>query len=423
MLFATGPGHASSATLSLRDLVDQIRAHVLEQVRIGGNYMCIQTADRHYFRPDESTRSGCSHPLKHPEKVTEVMSDRLRLDVAVSENREIYSWYGQQRFNNGSIDQLIKSGPITSGGFGGFLRNIFLAGGIEFIHTGHLVVNGVPEESFDYNVPLASSTYAIATKRGPITVAFRGSFTVDSATFELIKLTVEVPKGSADSSVCYARSTIDYHMDHISGNDVLIPSHFDFKLEGTDHTLTDSQFDYRSCHAFTGESTISFKIADPPISGTGSGQAVVKGSIPQNVDLSIQLRTPINDQDSYTGDPAEGVLLHNIKLSHSREVIPKGAVVTGFITQLEFYRFPSPYYLLDILFNKVVDRNVTYTMRATHVLSPGEPLQLPQFRGRGSRGFSLSQVSRSTAAPLQEMGSHFRLNSGYTSEWITAIVK
>ena len=423
-LFAVPPA-ASPATLSVHDLIGQIRAHVLEQVRIGGNYMCIQTADRHYFRPDESARSGCDHPLKHPGKMTEVMTDRLRLDVAVSDNREIYSWYGQQHFNDGSIDQLITNGPITSGGFGGFLRNIFLAAGIEFIYTGHSVVNGVPLDSFDYNVPLARSTYAIAAPQGSIIVPFNGSFTADSNTFELTSLTVEVPKVSPGSNVCYARSSIVYHMAHISGNDVLIPSHFDFKLEGIDHTVTDSQFDYRSCHAFTGESTISFKLDNTGASAVNSLQPIAKGPIRQGINFFVQLRTPIDDRDSYTGDPVEGVLLHDMKLRHARDVIPKGSLVRGIITQLEFHRGENPYYLLDISFNQIVEGNITYTMRATHLSTPGDAVFSPQLGGRRGRGLVASQSSMAgpTPAPLQEMGSHFHLNSGYTSEWTTTRVK
>ncbi|HWF46325.1 MAG TPA: hypothetical protein VG168_04920 [Bryobacteraceae bacterium] len=406
-LVLAGRGLASSsADLSPQALLEKIRANVLEQVRIGGNYMCVQTADRHYFRPDESVQSGCDHPLKHPNKMTEFLSDRLRLDVAVSNDQEIYSWYGQQRFRSGAIDQVITTGPITSGGFGGFLRNIFLAGGIRFVYTGHFFLEGVPEDAFDYNVPLPNSTYAITTKRGPIIVAFKGSFTVNSTTLELTKLTVEVPKAPSDSKVCYALSSIDYQMAHISGNDVLIPRDFDFKLENTEHTLTDSRFDYRSCHAFTGESTISYVISD----GTASGPTarVVKDPLPPNLEIPVRLLTPINDRDSYTGDPVEGVLLRRIKLEHSGKIIPKGAVVRGIITQLEFYREPNLHYLLDIVFNKIIDGNVTYPMRAT--LDNGGPSRFSRLYGF---------TPRPDPAALVKSGRHFHVNSGYKSEWFT----
>ncbi|HEX4232619.1 MAG TPA: hypothetical protein VHZ07_28420 [Bryobacteraceae bacterium] len=410
-LVLSGHGSASGfADLSRQALLEKIRANVLEQVRIGGNYMCVQTADRHYFRPDESVRSGCDHPLKHPDKMTEFLSDRLRLDVAVSNDHEIYSWYGQQRFRNGAIDQVITTGPITSGGFGGFLRNIFLAGGIRFVYTGHFVLDGVPEDAFDYNVPLPCSTYAITTKRGPIVVAFKGSFTVNSITLELTKLTVEVPKAPSDSKICYALSSIDYQMAHISGNDVLIPSDFDFKLENTAHLVTDSRFDYRSCRAFKGESTISYVISDDAASGPTP--QVVKDPLPPNLEISVRLNTPISDRDSYTGDPVEGVLLRRIKLEHSGGTISKGAAVKGIISELEFYREPSPHYFLDILFNKIIDGNVTYPMRAT--LYADDPSQL--FRRYGF-------TPRLHQSSLARDGRHFYLNKGYRSEWFTQPVE
>jgi hypothetical protein len=278
------------------------------------------------------------------------------------------------------------------------------------VYTGPFVLDGVPEDGFDYNVPFSYSTYAITTKHGPIVVAFKGSFTVNSTTLELTKLTVEVPKAPSDSKVCYALSSIDYQMAHISGTDVLIPSDFDFKLENTEHVLTDSRFNYRSCRAFKGESTISYVISDDAAS-TPTPQ-VAKDPLPPNLEIPVRLSTSIGDRDSYTGDPVEGVLLRRIKLEHSGGIISKGAVVKGIISELEFYREPHPHYFLDILFNKIIDGNVTYTMRAT--LYDGDPFQLSR-----SYGFT----PRPHPAALAKDGRHFHLNKGYRSEWFTQSVE
>ena len=423
LLFAGSAWGSSSPASARHELLEKIRAQVLEQVRIGGNYMCVQTADRHYYRPKEFVQSGCDHPLRRPDENTEIMTDRLRLSVAVSENREIYSWYGQQHFQNGTIDELITNGPITTGGFGGFLRNVFLSGGIEFTYTGHSVLNGVPEDSFDYSVPLAHSGYAVTTKRGPVVVAFRGSFSANSNTFELTNLVVEVPQGPPDSHVCYARSSIAYQMARVSGNDVLIPDHFDFRLDDTDHILTDSQFEYRSCHAFTGESTINFDISDEANAGNRGARPITKAPLRADLRMSVQLRTSIDDRNSYTGDPVEGVLLHPVKLAHSDEAIPKGALVKGIITQLEYFPNPEPHHLLSVLFNQVIDGTVIYPTRATHLAPPETSLLSPQFRGRGSRGSLIASQPLPGHDEMLEIGRHFQLNAGYKSEWVTRSVE
>jgi hypothetical protein len=420
LLVARAPA-SSAAEISPSELLAKIRVRVLEQVRIGGNYMCVQTADRHYFRPKKDSQSGCE-PLKNSEKMIEFLSDRLRLEVAVSENNEIYSWYGQQHFHSGGIEELITTGPITSGGFGGFLRNVFLVAGVVFTYSGHSDLNGVPEDSFDYKVPLPRSNYAIATSRGQVLVAFNGSFAANSNTLELTKLVVEVPQPPRDSNVCSALSSIDYQVAHISGNDVLIPSRFDLKIDDAEHITTDTQFEYKSCHAFTGESTISFAMGDPANLKSDSAKPVVKGPLPPNLDIPIELSTPIDSRTSYTGDPIEGIVTRAIKLDRSGEVIPKGALVSGLITQLEFHRNPGTYYLLDVLFNKIIDGNVIYTMQATHLSTPGDVVTQGQFRGRGNRGIVVREKPLTPAA-LLETGSRFHLNSGYKAEWRTKQVE
>jgi len=42
-------------------------------------------------------------------------NDRLRLDVAVTRDREVYSWAGTGRFEDGEIDELIPQGAMGTG--------------------------------------------------------------------------------------------------------------------------------------------------------------------------------------------------------------------------------------------------------------------------------------------------------------------
>ncbi len=58
------------------------------------------------------------------------MHDRLRLDVAVSEGNEIFSWHGGSKFSSAGVNGVVKSGPISSGSFVGYLRNILFTQGV-----------------------------------------------------------------------------------------------------------------------------------------------------------------------------------------------------------------------------------------------------------------------------------------------------
>jgi hypothetical protein len=71
-------------------VLQRIRANVGQQVSRVANYTCVESVDRSYFFDSFNRISGCANYRKAPPKQL-YMRDRLRLDVAVSEGREIFS--------------------------------------------------------------------------------------------------------------------------------------------------------------------------------------------------------------------------------------------------------------------------------------------------------------------------------------------
>src|SRR5208337_4904056 len=52
-------------------------------------------------------------------------TDRVRLEVTVSEGRELHSWPGATRFDARDVDELIRDGPVSTGAFGAYLSSVF----------------------------------------------------------------------------------------------------------------------------------------------------------------------------------------------------------------------------------------------------------------------------------------------------------
>src|SRR5438477_10701042 len=90
------------------------RATLLPMTRRLTNYACIETVDRSYFR----------HTSGREDLALE-STDRLRLDVTVSQGREIHSWPGATRFDLRAVDEMISGGPIGAGAFATHLLDIF----------------------------------------------------------------------------------------------------------------------------------------------------------------------------------------------------------------------------------------------------------------------------------------------------------
>lgn len=354
-----------------RDVLDRVRENVLHQVTRSANYICTQTVERTYSIDKRSLVPGCVYDSKVPDK-KEIMRDRLRLDVEVSEGKEIFAWHGENRFvRSATIDDVVRRGPVSSGEFIGFLENIFAHDGIQFRYTGESTINGALFYLFDYTVPLASSGYHVRTQRGHRGVPFHGFFSVRAADYQLATVEIipdEIPK---DSYICSATTEMNYETLKISGTEALVPTVFVLRINDNTHLYTTSRSEYSQCHAFSAESTLHFDIGDstPSAAAPSDEQQLTDGTI-----LHIALRTPIEDEKSYTGDPVEGILLRPVKIKGDRKVIAKGSVVEGVITVFEDHFEPRRHYLLQIQFQRIRSGNASFLFRAKPVPTSGSEL-------------------------------------------------
>src|SRR5512142_549044 len=108
-------------------LRDQVAAH---SDRIP-NYTCVETVQRERYEPAITAPKTCDDIMarrKQPNVsplLRHATTDRLRLDVALAENGEIYSWAGAEKFAEGDIDELIPDGAIGTGPFASMLLGVF----------------------------------------------------------------------------------------------------------------------------------------------------------------------------------------------------------------------------------------------------------------------------------------------------------
>jgi hypothetical protein len=368
-------------------IFEQVRQTVVGQVARTGNYTCVQTIDRTYYDGPEMLYQrpqgaflGCNGDLRMGSN-REVMHDRLRLDVAVSEGQEIFSWHGGRNFSSGDISDVIPSGPISSGSFVGYLRNIFLTAGVAVTYRGPDEENGTRIEKFEYSVPLESSHQVLQGLHRQRHVGFHGSFAADARSYELVSLSVRLdPHVDSDSSICSAEIDMNYGMASISGKESLIPRQFTLRIVDAAHTYTVSRSDYAQCREFRGQSTLRFD-ADESKGGSQAALDEEGWPLPGGLRLQIRLRTPIDSGTAFTGDAVEGVLQSAVKL-HNGIQIGRGASLTGVITLLEEHDRPQTYYLLSIEFDELTSEGKRFRLKATPEVSRQEINKLGYIFGR-----------------------------------------
>jgi hypothetical protein len=151
-----------------RDLLLRIRDKLMETVDRLPKYLCTQTVNRSEYKPTSGeVISSCDQLLgkrKSPNwKLVLSSSDRLRLDVAVSADDEIYSWAGENRFDDLDLPDLVPHGAISTGSLGSLLIMIFRNDETSFSYNGETSDGGRTLLEFGFRTPLERSHYYFAS--------------------------------------------------------------------------------------------------------------------------------------------------------------------------------------------------------------------------------------------------------------------
>jgi hypothetical protein len=169
------------------NLLRLLQSKVADSVDRMPRYMCTQTIDRSQYEPDipnGSTRCG-EGPTEGP-KTHLTTGDRLRLDVGIGATSEIYSWVGENRFNDRDLLDVVREGAISTGSFAAFLTAIFRTDAADFTSDGETTLNGRPVTKFGFRVPYERSHYLYGSGQHRVVTGYGGTFFVDRQTADLV---------------------------------------------------------------------------------------------------------------------------------------------------------------------------------------------------------------------------------------------
>jgi hypothetical protein len=171
------------------DLLQRVTRKVLETVDRLPKYMCTQTIDRSQYNPTVGSAGRPCEPYAR-KQLHLTTSDRLRLDVAVSAGREMYSWVGETHFDDRSLFELVRNGALSTGSFASFLMVVFRDDEASFSYKGEVAEAGRQLAEFEFSVPVQSSHYIFSGAGRRVTTGYFGSIFVDSQSADLVRLVV-----------------------------------------------------------------------------------------------------------------------------------------------------------------------------------------------------------------------------------------
>ena len=278
--------------------------------------------------------------------------DRLRLEVAVVDGKEMFSWAGADRFETDSLEKLIPGGVAGSGDFIGFMFNIFGGDAQTVRYTG---LAG-DQARFEFDVPQARSHYQYHDSGAPKITGYGGSFFLDPDNAELMKLVIDTAPFPAGEPLCQVEDIMDYQRIRIGSGDFLLPevSSMDVIYRNGEEAMNETR--YSDCHEFSGESTIRFDDADSKedISGArGFARQRSTGAAAPRLRLRIGLAQPINGETAAVGDAVTGVLLEDARDKTRGIVAHRNDRVFGRIVRFEQHVTPAARWILQIRFDRI----------------------------------------------------------------------
>jgi hypothetical protein len=341
VLLLAAASAAGTADSDAQQLFRKVRDNVLANVSRVPRYTCVQTVDRTQYRPRFRDRvPGCQAAEHYL-----IWRDRLRLDVAVVNGAETFSWAGARRFETSRVDDLAATGATGSGEFVSFLLSIFGGNPDSISYAG--------QSLFEFNVPLAKSHYTYHGNGPERTAPYHGSFQVEPETAELKRLKIVADRFQPDDQACRVEDTMDYHRVKIGAGDFLLPevATMDVLYNSGAESINENR--YSDCHEYAGESTIRFDDdAASPAQGAPKPAAPPQ-PLPPGLRFNIGLGSPLHSETAAAGDAVTGVILNDVKDKKLGIVARRNDIVQGRILQLDQYMFPVPHWEVELRFDSL----------------------------------------------------------------------
>jgi hypothetical protein len=401
-------------------LIQRARNRVLDSMRRAPRYTCTETIERHTFDSRRETHSCETRSVG--DKLA--AQDRLRLDVAVTQNSEIFSWHGEKQFAEGEIGDLVSYGMIGSGLFSSFLAGIF--GDSRYLsrfgYVGSPIVDGELLAEYEFVMPAAASHWLMRAGSAHVIAPYHGSVWVDPNTAGLRHIHIVADDLPPELQTCSVDVDLRYHIIQLGSNEFVIPESAVTSSTGPSGIRSVSETKFLQCHEFLGESTLHFDSTDEAATpATAVPVAPETKDLPSGLHFAVDLETSIDINQSWVGDPIVGRLKDTIKLSN--EVLaPKGSKVVGRLVALRTSIRPDE--RLEVGFNwQQIEVGSATILRLRAEFT--DPLRDVTYVSRGRRG-SIGVPMKTEVVAVEGRpfvfalaGSHKTLPRNLTTDWIT----
>jgi hypothetical protein len=405
------------------EVLERARANLQSMTRRLAKYACIETVDRIYYEPppEPPVPLSCSQIQVARERRTTPLAvestDRLRLEVTVSEGQEIHAWPGATRFDTRDVDEIIHQGPIGTGAFGTHLIGVFNNPAVDFHYVGEKAEGERKVLEYRYHVSAEASRYRVKTGATWQIVTYDGTFWLDAESLELRRFTVDAARMPAGSYMCGLHATLDYQRVRIGDGDVLLPREGQMGIVMDNARETSNLTTFADCREYQAESELRFDSGSDTEDAASKPVVRAPLALPIGLPVEVALDAPIDTGTAAAGDPVAAKVMKPVRRPGSSDVlIPADSIVRGRITRMEHHILPRPYFLVSISFNRLVRGDISSPFAAKYDGSEklardlGAELRLP---GHGLEFWDVGTFLFPSRQPS------YVLPAGWESKWDT----
>ncbi|HWC99674.1 MAG TPA: hypothetical protein VG456_23095 [Candidatus Sulfopaludibacter sp.] len=410
------------------EVLIRVRDRVMEHATRIPNYTCVETIVRDWYDlAGAAPPRSCDALLGRRKRagagtlVTLATTDRLRLDVAVADSREIYSWAGAGRFEEKDIDELIPVGAIGSGPFAATLLGIFDSREPHFVFEGDTTLNSRRVLEYSFNVTQDESHSRVKAGSQWVITGYTGRILVDPVTADLLRVTVRTEELPKPTNLCEVDSAMDYGMIKLDGAEYLLPSMTRERFINQDGAEAENAVTFAACREFRGESTVNFG-ASVAVAG-GSPLSGAPGlDLPAGLPVAVILTSAIDTNQAAAGDAISGILAAPVlDAARKIELVKQGAAVEGRLMRVE-KRYAHPNEVTIVLRWETLEVNGVKTplqllpdrLTASRMVRSSDQLQ------QRGMAITLPRFDESRYAAFHFQGENVVVRDGLRSLWLTA---
>ncbi|HET8547689.1 MAG TPA: hypothetical protein VFL57_06795 [Bryobacteraceae bacterium] len=354
----------------------EVFGRVAEQMRLNlarlPNYTCVETVER-------SRRSSQSASFE--------LVDRVRLEIAIVNGKEMFSWPGAGNFEDKDIDDLMLGGAFGNGNFGMLARALFLTNAANFMVAGERIYDGRRTWRWDFTVPRFRGVYEIGNRKRKGVAGLRGSFWADAETHHIVRIETKAEEIPAELEIVSSENSIDYAHVTIGGAEFLLPKSAELRMRDYGGEWR-NVISLSGCRQYLGESKISYGDPQPEAAlktAGGADQELV--NIPGNMYLQLRLKNDLRAETAAIGDPLAAELLNDVK-ANGTVLVRRRAEVRGRVMSLRLQRGNMKYHVVGIGFDEFITGKERGRLRAKllevrvagNIISTN-PLELRRFGG------------------------------------------